>query len=96
MALPYTLLSLLSKRAPEHELRWGTIYEGPCGSNYAYHRQTGGKKQGQTLCLLFCFISEYGIMGLDILSLRRALLICVLEEQSFRGSCTNSSSYLDI
>lgn len=46
---------------------------------YAYYRQTGGERSraNYTLILCFCFVSEYDIIGLDILSLRRALLICV-------------------
>ena len=47
------------------------------------------------LCFLFCFVL-YGMMGLYIMGMRRVLFICVLEEQIFRVSCIDSSSYQDI
>lgn len=46
--------------------------------------------------VLFSFVSEYGMRGLYIMGLGRALLICVLKEQVFRVSCIDSNSYQDI
>lgn len=47
------------------------------------------------ILLYFISVSEYGMRGFYILGMRRALLICGLEEQIFRVCCINSSSYQD-